>query len=102
MAPLDSADGALRSMCRVVAKLLHPEQNSEESDLHHLQMCEKILHDNPPEQKPIAKPKPPDDDAKVNGNEMHVSALRTGPSPTARALETSIHPRQLQGKTSGF
>lgn len=99
MAPLDSADGALRSMCRVVAKLLHPEQNSEESDLHHLQMCEKILHEQP-EQKPIAT-KLPDDDAKVNC-EMHASALRTGPSPTACDLGTSIHPRQLQGKTSGF
>jgi len=88
MAPLDSADGALRSMCRVVAKLLHPEQNSEESDLHHLQMCEKILHEQP-EQKPIAT-KPPDDDAKVNC-EMHVSALRTGPT-TVKAQSPQSKP----------
>ena len=87
MAPLDSADGALRSMCRVVAKLLHPEQNSEESDLHHLQMCEKILHEQP-EQKPIATKPPDEPGAKVNC-EMHTSALRTGPT-TARDLKPRL------------
>ena len=64
MAPLDSADGALRSMCRVVAKLLHPsdvlEQKSEE----------------PPDLPETVEPPPP---AEPGGNSA--MTLKTSPVP---------------------
>eukprot|EP00438_Fugacium_kawagutii_P033736 Skav220016 [mRNA] locus=scaffold947:368487:369057:+ [translate_table: standard] len=45
MAPLDSADGALRSMCRVVAKLLHPEKSDDASEV--TELSQKILNEEP-------------------------------------------------------
>lgn len=44
MAPLDSADEALRSMCRVVAKLLHPD--SEKSEELQVEFSQKVLSES--------------------------------------------------------
>ena len=43
MAPLESSDGALQSVCRVVARLLHPEQAKPETDEMHQRLCKKLL-----------------------------------------------------------
>lgn len=53
MAPLESSDGALRSVCRVVAQLLHPDQvkPKEETDEMHQRLCKKLLSEEQPEKK---------------------------------------------------
>ena len=95
MAPLDTAaDGALRSMCRVVAQLLHPEQKEvEEPDLNdklHLQVCQRILQNDP---------KPSAETSELNGkvnSELHLSSLRTEPV-TAAGLVTIFFPHRQSG-----
>ncbi|CAJ1329394.1 unnamed protein product [Effrenium voratum] len=86
MAPLETpvADGALRSMCRVVAKLLSPDvqdRKNPDPDLRHLQVCQKILQSqkeasNPP---PQAQPPPSPRYAGRINSELHQSSLRTQP-----------------------
>ena len=84
MAPLDSADGALRSMCRVVAKLLHPDP--EKSEELQVEFSQKVLSESSDErstgcsessesheqteQTPLGAPKP----AEPGGNsDLHQS-----------------------------
>lgn len=93
MAPLETpvADGALRSMCRVVAKLLSPDvqdRKNPDPDLRHLQVCQKILQSqkeasNPP---PQAQPPPSPRYAGRINSELHQSSLRTQPVVAADSV----------------
>lgn len=78
MAPLDT-DGALRSMCRVVAQLLHPDQKELEQSDHNdcLDVCQKLLQ---------TEPKTSEQSSEVNvkiNSELHLSRLRTEPVTVA-------------------
>ncbi|CAK9005713.1 unnamed protein product [Durusdinium trenchii] len=89
MAPLDT-DGALRSMCRVVAQLLHPDQKELEQSDHNdcLDVCQKLLQ---------TEPKTSEQSSEVNvkiNSELHLSRLRTEPV----TVSTSRQPEQAQPK----
>lgn len=99
MAPLDSADGALRSMCRVVAKLLHPDP--EKSEELQVEFSQKVLSESSDErstgcsessesheqteQTPLGAPKP----AEPGGN----SDLHQSPATNHVATDTAEAPR---------